>query len=77
MQRSGELKSMKAVAFILIGIAVGYIAATIRERGMANIEAYAIGFEQGQADGISTAAAAYESGGMNAVIELESKEPQQ
>lgn len=45
-------------AMLVTGL-VGYLYG----RQFGNLEAYMIGFEQGQNDGIATAQAAYESGG--------------
>jgi hypothetical protein len=52
------------LGLLIFAVAIGsWIGGYCYGRKFGDIDAYGIGFEQGQADGISTAQAAYESGG--------------
>lgn len=44
---------VKIVGLVLVGLVAGYVVGVYQWRGMAVIESYAIGYDQGYASGIS------------------------
>lgn len=59
------------ITVAMLMLAVGWGVGFYQGRQRANLRAFYQGLEAGQAMGVSDAAAAYESGGMDAVIRLE------
>jgi hypothetical protein len=54
---------MLCISAILLAVVVSGVGGYLYGRKFGDVQAYLIGLEQGQADGMATAQAAYESGG--------------